>query len=120
MALRMRKNHSPKPPEPCALTECMGIIGGAWTTNIIWSLRAGPRRFSELESDIPPISAKVLTTRLKELVRRGLITRIEKPTSPPSVEYALTGMGQRLIPAIETIVDVGHALKSQAAAPEQL
>lgn len=120
MALRMRKNHSPKPPEPCALTECMAIIGGAWTTNIIWSLRAAPRRFSELESDIPPISAKVLTTRLKELTGRGLVERTELATSPPSVEYTLTGMGQRLIPAIETIVEVGHQLKTQTAAPEEL
>jgi len=35
------------------------------------------------------------------------------PTSPPSVEYELTPLGSRLIPAIEAIVDVGHELKEQ-------
>ena len=82
MALKIRKNHSPAPPHDCPLTECMGIIGGAWTVNVVWCLRAGARRFNELRVDIPPISAKVLTTRLRELEERGLVTREVKPTSP--------------------------------------
>ncbi|WP_235975008.1 winged helix-turn-helix transcriptional regulator [Stappia albiluteola] len=94
----------------------MAIIGGAWTTNVIWSLRAGPRRFSELRIDIPPVSPKVLTTRLRELEQRGVIVREVKPTSPPSVEYSLTPLGARLVPAIEAIVDVGHKLKHENAA----
>lgn len=61
--------------------------------------------------DIPPISQKVLTTRLRELESRGVITRTVMPTSPPSVEYALTDLGAQLIPAIESIVEVGHQLK---------
>ncbi|WP_108810694.1 winged helix-turn-helix transcriptional regulator [Sphingorhabdus sp. Alg231-15] len=113
MPLKIRKNHSIDPPEPCALTECMAIIGGAWTTNVIWSLRAGPRRFSELRIDIPPISPKVLTARLRELESRGVIIRDVKDTSPPSVEYSLTTLGSELIPAIEGIVNVGHQLKQQ-------
>lgn len=111
MALKMLKNHTPPPPEPCALTECMQIIGGTWTTNVIWSLRSGPRRFSELRMDIPPISAKVLTTRLRQLEARGVLERHVKPTSPPSVEYTLTAIGHELVPAIEAIVNVGHRLK---------
>lgn len=116
MPLKIRKNHSPEPPETCALTECMAIIGGAWTTNVIWSLRAGPRRFSELRIDIPPVSPKVLTTRLRELEQRGVIVREVKPTSPPSVEYSLTPLGARLVPAIEAIVEVGHRLKTENGA----
>jgi len=116
MALRMRKNRSPAPPEGCPLTACMAVIGGAWTPNVIWSLRAGPRRFSELRQDIPPISPKVLTTRLRELEARGVLARTVLPTSPPSVEYALTELGGRLVPAIEAIVAVGHELKARQAA----
>ena len=112
MPLKMRRNKSPKPPEPCALTECMAVIAGAWAPNVIWSLRAGPRRFSELRADIPPISAKVLSTRLTELEERRVITRQVMPTSPPSVEYALTPLGAELIPALEAIVNVGHRLKT--------
>lgn len=115
MALKMRKNRSPAPPEGCPLTACMAVIGGAWTPNVIWSLRAGPRRFSELRQDIPPISPKVLTTRLRELEARGVVARAVLPTSPPSVEYRLTELGARLVPAIEAIVEVGHELKARAA-----
>ncbi len=115
MALKIRKNRSPEPPQPCALTECMAIIGGAWTTNVIWSLRAGPRRFSELRIDIPPVSPKVLTVRLRELEAGGIILRKVKPTSPPSVEYSLTAHGEQLVPAIEAIVAVGHKIKTERA-----
>lgn len=111
MSLKIRKNRSTPPPEPCFLTECMAIIAGAWAPNVIWHLRAGPRRFSELRIDIPPISAKVLSQRLRELESRGVITRTIQPTTPPSVEYALTGLGQELVPALSAIVDVGHKLK---------
>ncbi|MEO1016863.1 MAG: helix-turn-helix domain-containing protein [Pseudomonadota bacterium] len=111
MALKIRKNHSPAPPPACPLTTCMSILGGAWTVNVIWSLSAGPRRFSELRIDIPPISPKVLTARLRELEQGGVVTREVKPTSPPSVEYSLTDLGAELVPAIEAIVAVGHKLK---------
>ena len=118
MPLKMRRNDSPKPPEPCMLTECMAVIAGAWAANVIWSLRAGPRRFSELRVDIPPITSKVLSTRLSELEARGVILRRVMPTSPPSVEYQLTPLGSELIPALEAIVDVGHRLKTVRAAQQ--
>jgi|SRR5690606_15767896 len=113
MSLKVRKNKSPPVPERCALTDCMAIINGAWTPNVLWCLRAGPRRFSELRIDIPPVSPKVLTTRLRELETRGLLNRKVLPTSPPSVEYSLTPIANELIPAIEAIVEVGHRLKLQ-------
>lgn len=113
MGLKVRRNQSPKPPEPCMLTECMSVIAGAWAPNVIWSLREGPRRFNELRIDIPPISAKVLSARLTELQNRGVLDRNVRPTSPPSVEYQLTNLGQELIPALDAIVKVGHRLKQK-------
>jgi len=115
MSLKMRKNRSVPPPERCDLTECMAVLAGAWAPNVIWHLREGPRRFSELRADIPPVSAKVLSQRLKELQIRGVLERRVMPTSPPSVEYALTSLGSDLIPALTAIVEVGHRLKSEPA-----
>ena len=112
MALKQRINKSPKPPQSCALTDCMALISGAWAPNVIWCLRMGARRFNELRIDIPPVSAKVLSTRLTELQERGLIVRNVCPTSPPSVEYELTHFGHELIPALDAIVKVGHKIKS--------
>ncbi|WP_262691987.1 winged helix-turn-helix transcriptional regulator [Kordiimonas aestuarii] len=91
----------------------MAIIGGTWTPNILWHLSKGPRRFSELKDDIQGVSAKVLTTRLKRLEADGIIHRNVMPTSPPTVEYSLTDLGEELLPAIEAIVDVGHRIKER-------
>jgi DNA-binding HxlR family transcriptional regulator len=117
MPLKHRKNRTPSPL--CPLSQCMAFIGGAWTPNIIWYLSSGPRRFSELRSDIPFVSAKVLTQRLRELEERGILTRSVRPTSPPSVEYALTDLGQEFKPVIEAIVAVGHRLKERIGAGEE-
>ncbi len=92
----------------------MSLFGGAWTPNIVWHLSGGPRRFGELRADIPRISAKVLSARLRSLEDKGVVTRAVMPTSPPSVEYALTELGEELIPVIRAIVAVGSKLKSRS------
>ena len=93
------------------------MLGGAWTPNILWSLSGGVRRFNELRIDIPPVSAKMLTVRLKELEIKGIVNRSVKATSPPSVEYSLTELGKELLPAIDAIVKVGHKLKQARKVP---
>lgn len=114
MALKLRKSKAEPPVPSCPLTQCMAVIGGTWTPNIIWYLSAGPRRFGELRADIPKISAKVLSTRLRKLEAKGVVTRKVMPTSPPSVEYSLTPLGAELIPAIKAIVEVGRKLKNKS------
>ena len=106
-----RKNRTPHPM--CPLSDCMAFIGGAWTPNILWYLSAGPRRFSELRADIPLVSAKVLTQRLRELEERGILSRKVMNTSPPTVEYTLTALGLEFMPVIRAIADVGQRLKDR-------
>ncbi|HOX70973.1 helix-turn-helix domain-containing protein [Dokdonella sp.] len=110
MALPLRRNRVDAPPG-CPLTECMAMLRGAWAPNVIWYLSASPRRFGELRSDIPPISARVLSARLRELEERGIVVRRLIDSSPPSAEYELTDLGRELIPAIRSIVAVGSKLK---------
>lgn len=114
MALKLRKSRVEPPPAVCPLTECMALLGGAWTPNVIWYLSAGPRRFGELRTDIPRISAKVLSARLRELEGKGIVKREVMSTSPPAAEYSLTVLGQELLPAINAIVRVGSKLKRRA------
>lgn len=99
------------PPPGCPLEDCLRFLGGAWTTQILWYLRAEPRRFGDLKRDLGKISSKVLTTRLRELEERGVITRSVMPTSPPTVEYALTPFGMKFQPVLDAIVDVGDELQ---------
>lgn len=109
--IKRRKNKVSPPSEKCPLKTCIGIIGGAWTAEIIWYLSEAPRRFSELKDDIAGVSAKMLTMRLRRLEEDGIVHRQVVPTSPPTVEYSLTKLGQELKPAIEAIVSVGERLK---------
>ena len=108
MALKLRR----RVPQPtgCPMSDCLSLLGGAWTPALIWNLSEGPRRFSELRRAMPAISAKVLSTRLKDLEERGVLSRTVLATTPPSVDYALTDLGGELIPAIRAIVEVGSKL----------
>ncbi len=117
MPLKRRRNSAP--PTPCPLSDCMSLLQGAWTPNIIWYLSRGARRFSELKAGIDKVSAKVLTQRLRDLEAKGVVTRHVEPTSPPSVEYALSDLGSELLPVIAAIVDVGHRLKRRRGAAVQ-
>ncbi|HYC37916.1 MAG TPA: helix-turn-helix domain-containing protein [Usitatibacter sp.] len=110
MALKMRKSKAPPPPAGCPMGACMELLGGAWTTNVVWQLSGGGRRFGELMKDIPGISAKVLTERLRALEEKGVVTRVVVPSSPPSVEYGLSELGHELVPVIHSIVRVGTRL----------
>lgn len=111
MALKLRKNTAPAPAGICPLTKSLALLRGAWAPEIIWFLRGGPRRFGELRVDMPSISAKVLTTRLRDLERKGIVIRRELPTSPPSVEYMLSEVGLEFVPVIKAIAELGDRMK---------
>jgi DNA-binding HxlR family transcriptional regulator len=112
-SLKFRPTRVSPPPDECPLTECMAFLGGAWTPNILWYLRDGPRRFNELRRDIDGVSAKVLSQRLQRLQSDGIVTRTVMPTSPPTVDYELTDFGREILPAVDAIVDVGHRIKAR-------
>ena len=119
MGLPLRKSKVMPPPQ-CPLSMCMDLLRGAWAPNVIWYLRGGARRFGELRHDIPRISARVLSQRLRELEARGLILRRLLDTSPPSAEYELTELGHELLPALDAIAKVGTRLKHDAEPKRRL
>ena len=88
------KNRTPHPM--CPLSDCMAFIGGAWTPNILWHLAQGPRRFSELRADMPLVSAKVLTQRLRELEER--LQALDAETFPGEASEAAEAPGRTAEP----------------------
>lgn len=114
MALKVRRSKAPPPPPGCPMAACMAVLGGAWTPSLIWKLSGDPRRFGELMRDIPGISPKMLTTRLRDLEAKGVLIRHVVPSSPPSVEYSLSDLGRELVPVINTIVRVGTRLRESS------
>ncbi len=89
------------PAVDCPLEHCLKIIAGRWTPKIIWFLREGPRRFGDLRRDLGKVSSKVLTQKLRELEKGGIISRTVRPTAPPTVEYEITSAGRVLLPVLD-------------------
>lgn len=114
MSFKVHKSLAPPPPAGCPMQNCMKLLGGAWTPDIVWHLSGGPRRFGELQKDIARISPKMLTSRLRTLEEKAVITRAVIQTSPPSVEYSLSPLGRELIPVIDAIVKVGTRLRNES------
>ncbi len=78
-------------------------IGGKWKMTILHEIHTyGSIRFDQTLKSLP-ISEKVFSQQLKELVQAGLIRRISYDTIPPKVEYVLTPSGEQLIPALDIL-----------------
>lgn len=71
------------------LNQASEMWGKKWRSAIIWNLRNGPRRFSEIKSELPGISVKVLSETLKDLIAYDLIVRKQYSTIPVKVTYEL-------------------------------
>ena len=85
-------------PRPqCPMDAILRQVTGPWTLYLLWLLQSqGPQRFGALKTKTPGIAAKVLTERLRQLERSGLIDRDYQPTIPPAVTYSLTERGKEL------------------------
>ena len=84
------------------LAKAMDLIGKRWTGLILYQLLDGSQRFNEIESALP-VSGRLLSERLKELEKEGLVERKVYSEVPVRVEYSLTEKGQALEDAIRNI-----------------
>lgn len=81
----------------------MELLGERWAMLVLRELAYGPRRFSELKSDLVGISANVLAQRLTELEGRGLVRKTRLPP-PASVQvYEATEWGLEVVPLIASL-----------------
>lgn len=88
-----------------------------WTTPILLCLLERPHRHAELLRALAPISAKVLTQRLNELAREGLILRSEVVSAPPkTVVYAATAEAEGLRPLFSALRDWNDRAQGGACA----
>jgi DNA-binding HxlR family transcriptional regulator len=93
----------------CAMDVTMRYIGGKWKTVVLWYLRNDKKRFSELKSQMPQITEKMLSIQLKQLEEDGLIKRKVYTSKPPlKVEYSLTEFGKSLLPLLNEIAKWGR------------
>ena len=80
----------------CPCRDVLDLVANKWTALMVGVLARRPHRFGELRREVAGITPKVLTQNLRSLERDGLISRTVYPTTPPSVEYALTPLGESI------------------------
>jgi DNA-binding HxlR family transcriptional regulator len=80
----------------CPSNSVLEMVAGKWQVLILYTLRGGKRRYSELQHTVEGISQKMLTQTLRELERNGLVKRTSYPVVPPHTEYELTELGASL------------------------
>jgi DNA-binding HxlR family transcriptional regulator len=109
----------------CPVDGFQQMINGKYKLRILWALKLGPRRYGEIKKGLlrdisgsQEIAPRVLSRELKTLAAFGLIERTEYQVVPPKVEYALTPVGESLLPIIEPMVEWGRQyLVRDAALP---
>jgi DNA-binding HxlR family transcriptional regulator len=102
-------------PLGCPMVMTINIIGGKWKPVILHMLSSTSMRFGQLKKSIPPVSQKMLTQQLRELELDGIVSRTVYPEVPPRVDYALTALGESLVPVIENLYQWGENYLKSAA-----
>ncbi|RDI44402.1 winged helix-turn-helix transcriptional regulator [Nocardia mexicana] len=109
------------PVDPCPISPVVDLFFGRWSTQVLWVLtHHGRIRFNELLQRIPGLTPKVLTQRLRQLERDGLVQRTYHPEVPPRVEYTATTLATTLRPLFNNLAQwsdehLGEVLAARAA-----
>lgn len=84
----------------CALELALELIGTRWKMMMIYHLKNGPLRSSELQKRMRDVSNKMFTQTARALEKDGLVKREVFPVVPPKVEYSLTDLGMSAVPVV--------------------
>jgi DNA-binding HxlR family transcriptional regulator len=89
------------------LADALSAVGDRWTLLAIAALLGGPRRFGDLQEELEGIAPNVLTTRLRNLERQGLVLAQPYSDRPPRYVYELSSSGRELAGALRLLADWG-------------
>jgi DNA-binding HxlR family transcriptional regulator len=89
-----------------------------WTPLIVFALKGGPLRFTELRKAVPGVTGQVLTRSLRALERDGIVVRRYFPQVPPCVEYGLTDLGVTLCEPVGAIRAWAESMARQSSPPD--
>ena len=85
-----------------ALSHVFEFLGKRWNGVLLGTLMQGPAGFAELKRTLG-ISDSMLSDRLAELARAGLVERTVDTGPPVAVSYALTDNGRAVLPALDAL-----------------
>jgi DNA-binding HxlR family transcriptional regulator len=89
----------------CPIEEAMRVLSGRWPTLLLYYLKDGTKRFSELRRDNPTVSHRILALELRKLEAAGIVKRTAYKGYPLRVDYDLTQAGLKLVPLIDAVGD---------------
>ncbi|MEX5634063.1 winged helix-turn-helix transcriptional regulator [Parafrankia sp. FMc2] len=93
----------------CPVEVTIEVVGGKWTAVILAHLKENDRlRFTQIRRLVPDVTEKMLTQRLRELEKIGIVERTLVSATPPHVEYALTAEGRSLAPMLQSMWEWGQ------------
>jgi DNA-binding HxlR family transcriptional regulator len=87
----------------CPSRQVLDRISDKWVTLVLAALAGGALRYRDLGRVIAGVSQKMLTQTLRTLERDGLVSRTVTADVPVRVSYALTPLGESLMPAVTAI-----------------
>ena len=97
---KIRKRHY---DDACGTAFALELVGERWALLVVRELMFGPRRFGDLGTGLPGISAKVLTQRLVGLEAAGIVQRRKLPPPASVWVYELTAWGYESERAIQEL-----------------
>lgn len=86
--------------DSCGVAHGLELVGERWAMLVVRELMLSAKRFGDLKDDLPGISANVLSHRLDELERAGLVTRRKLPKPAAVWVYDLTDWARELEPVM--------------------
>ena len=93
--------------EDCTVYRTVDYVSKKWSLLILLELHKGnskKKRYSVIKKNMPDITPKVFTSRLKELEKEGMIKRdVDVSSFPIKTEYSLTKSGEDFIEIIKKI-----------------
>lgn len=96
-----------------SIADALYVIGGKWKLRIIVALKDGNKRFNELHRVIDGISAKMLSTELKDLELNGFVNRNVFTGMPVIVEYELSEYAGTLDEVLHSLSEWGAMHKER-------
>ena len=94
--------------QDCPIANGLDVLGERWTLLILRELVGGPRRYSDLRTQLPGIATNLLAQRLDELQQAGVVERTELPPPIARTVYTLSDDGWRLVlPILGTVAQFG-------------
>jgi len=99
----------------CPIEGVMQVLSGRWPTLLLYYLKDGTKRFSDLRRDNPTVSHRMLALELRKLEAAGIVRRTDFPGYPRRDDYDLTEAGRRLVPLIDALGDWWEAERAAAA-----